>query len=46
MFMAFFSHWIVHGGSLIIASKWKTRYRLCVESTLLFYVEGTATKLL
>jgi len=37
--MAFFLHWIVHGGSLIIASKWKIRYRL------LFYEEGTATKL-
>jgi hypothetical protein len=42
----FFSHWIVHGGSLIIPSKWNTRYRLCAESTLLFYEEGTATKLL
>ena len=41
-----FLHWIVHGGSLIIASKWKIIYRLCAESTLLFYEEGTATKLL
>jgi hypothetical protein len=39
-----FSHWVVCGGSLIIASRWKTRYRLCAENTLLYNEEGTAGK--